>query len=525
MNAVQALYSILIFGLAVLFCYSAVWLVLASPALRLFTDSPGVRKVHQKITPRIGGVCIVVAFLLLLFYWHEFLLSVLPVLSPPLFNAVILATLGIVCVGFLDDITIFELSSKTKFVAEVLIAILLILVSGIRFDVIAFMGATVHMGWVSWPLTILWLVGVTNALNIIDGIDGLAGTVSLTAFTAIGILAYLAGESGIFLFCILCAGLVVGFLLHNFPPSRIFLGDTGSLFLGMLLGLLCVYLVSSARTSYPIVIAPLIVGFPILDVFLAMTRRFTRALLNGETFLKAVSCMLDADNEHIHHRLLFRGLNHWQTTLVISLYAGTTCAMAIVIGLIAGVSTILFLVYLGAITVWFVYKLGFFDRFSAGLASAAARYRSTSGPRRSCEQLAVFTTDVYMKHALTSFPQNVFKLYFIETDDTIDAQINFSALIVNSTETENQKEDLDRVIGLASRLRCPFVFLADEFAESSWQRVRGTGVQALFIRKPIYVPKFLNDVHLLIRNSGSILAFENVFSNKTSVWPVVGRQT
>ena len=524
MGTIALISIISIFGFSALISFVISWLILVSPVARLFTDRPGVRKVHQKITPRIGGISIVISFLLFSLIWHCSLSMSLPTINLHIFTALMFGTIGIAVIGLFDDFNLVSIDCLTKFAIEVIIAVFLIVISGIKLDTIYLLDRTYSLGFVAWPLTILWLVGVTNALNIIDGADGLAGTVSLVSFCTIGILAQLAGEYGIVVLCTLCAGLIVGFLAHNTPPARIFLGDTGSLFFGMTIGLLCAYLVSTTSRPYPFIIAPLIVGFPLVDVTLAILRRFFKAIANGESFFRSVLKTMDADNDHIHHRLMFRGLRHAETTIVIAVYAVTTCAVAVVISMTPGVSTILFLIYLCLITGWLTYKLGFFDRLTNLYHSSYNQDQNLHSKSKSRINIIILNADEYLRHALEYYKQDVFALQFCKIDEKIDHSKTISAVLINNNDIDNQAEELNQTIGLATGFQCPMIMVADEFVASSWEQAKKTKIKSLFVTKPIYVPKLFNDLYLFAVSRDSALTFVSEFSGKTNVSPSMGHE-
>lgn len=513
-----------LFSVGALLSFITAWLLLVSPMIRFFTDRPGARKVHQKITPRIGGISIVISLILLLFLWNYTPFMNLPNIGSQLLMAVIIGTIGITFIGLLDDIVLFSISSPAKFLIEVVIAVLMISISGIKLDTFYFASQEYSTGIFAWPLTVLWLVGVTNALNLIDGVDGLAGMVSLVSFCTIGILANLSGDHGIVIFCTLFAGLIFGFLAHNISPARVFLGDTGSLFLGMVIALLCVYLVSSENHYYPVVVAPLIVGFPLVDVTLAMARRFLKTITTGESIFRGILKTMDADNDHIHHRLMFRGLRHSQTTIVITIYAITTCAVAVVIGIAQAISTLIFLIYLALITAWFTYKLGFFDDIQEKYFIRNNGSQKSQSNSKSPKKVLVLNANEFMRHALESYKQNIFSLCFSKTDDIIDDSSLFSAILFNNTHFDNQPEELSRAIYLAARFQVPIVMIADEFAVSSWERTNRLGIKILFVHKPIYVPKLFNDLYLFTANHDSVRALSSVFPNETSVSALVERK-
>ena len=508
---------IALFGFGAFFSFLTAWLILISPAIRLFTDRPGARKVHQKITPRIGGISIVISFLLFTFIWHFSPFMTLPHLSSQLLIAVIFATIGIAIIGICDDIILFKINGPIKFLIELLIAFIVIAISGIKLDTIHFVGQTYFLGFSAWPLTVLWLVGVTNAFNIVDGVDGLAGMVAMIAFVTIGILAYIGGDYSILILSILFAGLILGFLAHNMPPARIFLGDTGSLFLGMMVGLMCVNIVSNKNNEYSIIIAPLIVGFPLVDVGLALFRRFFKAIADRKSIFTSILKTMDADNEHIHHRLMFRGLNHSQTTTVITIYTVTNCAVAVVIAIDNTISALFFLAYLVLITGWFAYKLGFFDNIKKMFFKLKELNQKPQSNSTNQINIVVLNANEFLKHALESFKQDVFFLSFMESTEAIDETQKYSAILLNNSHIDNQIEELNHAINLSVRFQSPLVLIADEFDASSCERIKRSNINVLFVHKPIYVPKLFNDLYLFVVNSDSVSTLNCVFTTETRV--------
>ena len=483
---------------------------------------------HQKITPRIGGIVIVILFLLFMFVWH----FEEPIdnyhLTPQFFNAIMFGTVGIMLIGLLDDIVLFTVKNRTKFIVEVLIALIIIYISGIKLDAIHLADRVFNLGFLSWPVTVLWLVGIANALNIIDGVDGLAGTVSLVSFFAIGILAYLAGDHGIVIFCALCAGLAFGFLGHNLSPARIFLGDTGSLFFGIILGLLCIYLISTISRPYGVIIAPLILGFPLLDVGLAMLRRFFKGIAEGESIFRSVQKTMIADNDHIHHRLIFRGLRHSQTTFVIAIYSITTCAVAVVIGIVHGPSTIIFITHLALITGWLIYKLGFFDKV---VNFIPVQHNRNSEPRADIGKkinVIVLNATEYQKHALEFYQQKVFSLRFMEKVGNIDDSnhcAEISAVLVNSTRADLQSEELNQAIQLSYRFKCPMIVIADGPSVNGWERTtQKLGIKTLLVHKPVYIPKLFNDLYLIAVKKDSFSKYKGMMGTESSASPLVERK-
>lgn len=267
-------------------------------------DRPNPRKVHTTIMPRLGGVAIFLAFVGALFI-------ILPVLSEYNANAVWALLLGgsvIVLTGALDDR--FELSPKFKLLGQ-LAAAGVVVAFGLKINVglidIPFAGGAwlQNMEWLSIPLTIFWIVGVTNAINLIDGLDGLAGGVSAIATATTLVVAVMMNNVTVVLLCTILLGSILGFLVFNFHPAKIFMGDSGALFLGFSLATLSVLGFKQA-TLVSFVVPLLILGVPLSDTFFAILRRIA-----NKTPISV------ADKSHLHHCLRELGLSHRNTVLVI----------------------------------------------------------------------------------------------------------------------------------------------------------------------------------------------------------------
>jgi UDP-GlcNAc:undecaprenyl-phosphate/decaprenyl-phosphate GlcNAc-1-phosphate transferase len=258
------------------------------------TDKPNHRKVHQKIMPRIGGLAIYISFIvgfLIIRPTDEFALPI------------ILGSLVIIITGFFDDI--LELSPKVKLLGQLLAALIVVL-GGVQVDFINLpFGGQLEFGYFSIPLTVLWIIGITNAVNLIDGLDGLAAGVSSIALITISFMAFLKGDIFVMSIGLIVLASTVGFLFYNFHPAKIFMGDTGALFLGYLISVLAL-LGFKNITMISLIIPLIILGVPISDTFFAIVRR------------KVNKQPLSApDKSHLHHCLLRAGFTHKQTVLII----------------------------------------------------------------------------------------------------------------------------------------------------------------------------------------------------------------
>lgn len=259
-------------------------------------DRPNSRKVHTRIMPRLGGVAIFLATTIgLLIFADE--------KSEPLLW-IILGSLVIVAIGIVDDIK--PLSAKVKLIFQIIAA--LIVVSGgvsIQYINIPFVDKVLYLGNWSWFISILWIVGITNALNLIDGLDGLAAGVSSTSLTSILVMALIMGNELVATISIILLGATIGFLFFNFYPAKIFMGDSGSLYLGYFLATLSILGFKNVTVvSYLIPI--LILAVPIFDTVFAIIRRYR---------LKVP--ITAPDKKHLHHCLIDMGFSHRKTVLII----------------------------------------------------------------------------------------------------------------------------------------------------------------------------------------------------------------
>ncbi len=202
-------------------------------------DAPNYRKVHAKIMPRLGGLAIFLAFLIGVAMLYPFLINALPRLKISEYGliAIIIGAAIIVATGVVDDMR--EISAKAKMLGQLIAALIVIFVGGIQIDYInlPFIGE-LDFGFLSIPLTILWIVGITNAINLIDGLDGLAAGVSSIALITLAGMAIIMNNMFVLAIAAILAAATIGFLFYNFHPAKIFMGDTGALFLGFMISVL-----------------------------------------------------------------------------------------------------------------------------------------------------------------------------------------------------------------------------------------------------------------------------------------------
>lgn len=280
------------------FAVALILALVATPFVKRFAvkigavDAPNSRKVHTKIMPRLGGLAIYLAFI-------GALIIALPLANgekPHIIGGLLLGGTIVTLVGALDDR--FNLSPLMKLLGQIAAAGVVV-AFGITVDFVTLpFGDGANMGWLSVPITIFWIVGVTNAINLIDGLDGLAAGVSAIATGTIFILALMMGNVTVAVLSAVLLGSIIGFLFFNFHPAKIFMGDSGALFLGFSLATLSVLGFKQA-TLVSFVVPIFILGVPLSDTFFAIVRR----IMNK----KPISA---ADKNHLHHCLLGMGLSH-----------------------------------------------------------------------------------------------------------------------------------------------------------------------------------------------------------------------
>ncbi|ULT56448.1 undecaprenyl/decaprenyl-phosphate alpha-N-acetylglucosaminyl 1-phosphate transferase [Neobacillus drentensis] len=270
------------------------------------TDRPNQRKVHQSVMPRIGGLAIFISFIIGMILLHPENPSSLPIL---------VGCFIIIATGFLDDL--IELPAKYKLIGQLAAACVVVLWGNLQVVFINLpFGAQLQFGFFSIPFTILWIVGITNAINLIDGLDGLAAGVSSIALISISGIAFIQGYLYVFVIGLIVLMSTLGFLVYNFHPAKIFMGDTGALFLGFIISVLSLLGFKNV-TFISFIIPVIILGVPISDTLFAIIRR----IINKQP-------LSAPDKSHLHHCMLRMGFSHRQTVLLIY-------AMAAFFGLVA----------------------------------------------------------------------------------------------------------------------------------------------------------------------------------------------
>lgn len=264
-------------------------------------DRPGGRKIHKAPVPRVGGVALYISGLI----------GALPFLKDNSETfGILLAGTFVLLIGLLDDL--IDLQPRIKLAGQI-VACVILLVSGVKIDFVTdFISGhgLVALGLLTWPLTLLWVIGLTNTVNLVDGVDGLAGGIvfiALATLLAVRLVTpHLHAPELIGNVLVLTAsimGALLAFLRFNIYPAVIFMGDSGAYFLGFMTAALSVAGATKGSILFPLVVPLIALGLPVLDVFFAILRRYSKKVP-----------IFQADKEHLHHRLLQKGFSQRDTT-------------------------------------------------------------------------------------------------------------------------------------------------------------------------------------------------------------------
>ena len=316
----------LFLGGVTLFAYAFTFLValavtfVLTPVVKNFAirigavDKPDARKVHHGLVPRLGGLAIYAGFMVSAITTIGFTYEMVGIMAGATF---------LIIVGVADDVV--SLRPKVKLLGQIIAAAIPVVIFNINIDWInvPWHGIVYLPAVISIPLTIFWIIGFINTVNLIDGLDGLAAGIATIASIAIALLAFQMGQWTAAAAMVAMTGACLAFLQYNFNPAKIFMGDTGSMFLGYIIA--AVSVMGSMKTAAAaVLIVPLVaLAVPITDTLLAIVRRKSSGVP-----------IFSPDKNHLHHRLLAKGLNQKQVVLIMyALTAFFSCIALVVIHL------------------------------------------------------------------------------------------------------------------------------------------------------------------------------------------------
>lgn len=303
----------LIFGLLAL-VFSALISYVITPIVMLLAvkvkaiDVPkDDRRMHSRAIPRLGGLAIFIAFCSGTLIFSDINIQICGLL---------LGALVIVALGFVDDI--FALSPWLKLLFQIIASFIPILCGNV-IEHISIFGRTIEFGVFSIPVTVLWIVGLTNAVNLIDGLDGLACGIATIASVGILVLAIMKSEPQVALLTAMLVGSCVGFLPFNVNPAKIFMGDTGALMLGFVLSVISIQGLFKTQAMVSFFVPFLIFALPFIDTLVAIMRR----LIHGQS-------PFHPDRGHLHHKLIDLGLSQKQSVTILYAISGILAIASVI---------------------------------------------------------------------------------------------------------------------------------------------------------------------------------------------------
>ena len=359
--------------LAVAFAVTA----LAVPPVRRFAishdivDKPGPRRVNRTPIPRMGGLAMYAGLVGALLFecagealglWAGFFVGAAA--NPSGTVCVLVSVTAIVVLGVLDDI--WSLKPGVKFFGQVLCACI-VAAGGVLIENfhVPFSSSVVSLGLLAYPLTVIYLVCFVNIINLIDGLDGLAAGISAIAALALLVMVLSLGCADASLLAVMLVGMCLGFLLYNFHPASIFMGDSGSMMLGLVLG--SISLLGATRfASVTVMLVPVVVALvPVMDTLGAIIRRARRH-----------ESITTADAGHIHHRLLLRGYSQSKVVLIVYAWTAVLSIGAIVMWEFGGAVKYTVLTVLFAVSAVIVWRLGLFGPIRTRMGRPDVHYET-----------------------------------------------------------------------------------------------------------------------------------------------------
>lgn len=399
---------LLLFLFSLLLSFILTWCVRAVAVQRGWVIIPASHHIHDTPIPRLGGVAIYLSFIVTtaVLTLASYLLNLDTGLPPRTLLYLLLPATLVFLLGLYDDFR--PVNAYVKFSVQIMAGLLLFL-GGYKIIQVPLLFGEQHFEWLALPFTILWVLWITNAFNLIDGLDGLAAGSALFSTLTVFIVSLVSNDMLVALLTLGLAGAILGFLRFNFNPATIFLGDSGSLFIGFMLSALALAGRQKAPTVVAVAIPIVSFGLPVLETTLSVFRRW----MNGQP-------LFSADREHIHHKLLDRGFS--QRQVVIILYG-----VSALFGLLS-----LFLLYPGGATlgivlfvlgagIWIgVQRLGYHEFFE--LSRVAQRtmeqkriIKNNLALRRASRALAHVQTVGELRRALDeAFSANAFDGYRLD---------------------------------------------------------------------------------------------------------------
>lgn len=488
----------LLLVLMVSFLASAVthMLMLRSPIAKHFGDAPDHRKVHQSVVPRLGGLSLILAFAIVFALRTMVPGDLWPRSGNHFSGALVFIAAFLAVAGTLDDI--HTLGVKPKFLLQFVMASGVVLVLGHHFGTLSLLGYSLELQSFGPIATIFWIVAVMNAFNIIDGIDGLAGGVAICGFAAAGYMAYANGNAYLLAMNTAFIGLTLGFLRFNLSRKhKVFLGDSGSQLLGAVLALMAIEVQSMPNAGSSVLVPLLIVGYPLFDISVAMVRRFLKGSSRG--LPGRIARMFTADNEHLHHRLVYLGFSHVQCTFLLLMVAGTLGASAIIVSRVPVIGRVGILAYLAVALFLILNRLGFL-----GIRPWVTLPRAKAMPDNI---VGVIEPDEVFFHALKSFKQDKFDFLSLPGKLTKFMGEDLLAVTLYNGSPDRFDERWASALRASEYHDCPAIVIADAKDIERVKALHPEGFKSIhFMAKPIRVPELIHELERFTKIRAKVLA-------------------
>jgi UDP-GlcNAc:undecaprenyl-phosphate/decaprenyl-phosphate GlcNAc-1-phosphate transferase len=478
------MFLLLVLSISYLASVTMIWLLLKSPAVNLFGDKPGHRKVHQHVVPRLGGLGIILAFFLVFALRIYVSSEYWPRSGNQLSLALLFIGVFLAGTGALDDAR--NLNFKVKFLFQFILAAGITLLLGHHFGRISLFGHVLDLNQFGAFLTVFWIVAVINAFNIIDGIDGLAGGVAICGFGAVAIMAYLNGAGYLLAMNMVFIGLTLGFLRFNLNrANKIFLGDAGSQFLGAVLALMAIEIQRLPKAHYSILVPLLVVGYPLFDISVAMVRRFLKR--RGRSLARRLGSMVVADNEHLHHRLVYLGLSHLQSSSLLLLVASSLAISAVVISRLTVPGRIAVIAYLAITHFLLLNRLGYI-----GLRPWVTFPRVKPLPS---QIVGVIEPDEVFFHSLKSFKQEKFEFLAMPAKLSKFLGDDLVAIMLYNVARGNFDENWAMALRATEYHDRPAIVIAEAEDIARLKTANPEGFKSIhFMEKPLRVPELIREL-------------------------------
>jgi UDP-GlcNAc:undecaprenyl-phosphate/decaprenyl-phosphate GlcNAc-1-phosphate transferase len=488
------MFHLLVLAVSYLAAIISLQILRNSSIVRFFGDLPNHRKVHQYVVPRIGGLGIILAFLAVLGIRYFAPGELWPISGNYFSGALLFIALFLSLAGTLDDVR--QVSFKTKFAFQFAMAAGITLLLGHHFDTISVFGYRFELDGFGYAVTTFWIVAVMNAFNIIDGIDGLAGGVALCGFGAVAAMAYANGALYLLAMAIAFMGLTLGFLRFNLSSrDKVFLGDSGSQFLGAVLALFAIEVQVLPHSQHSVFVPLFIVGYPLFDIGVAMVRRFLKGTSRG--LRKRFTNMFLADNEHLHHRLVYLGLSHLQSGFLLVMVAGSISACAVLISRMTIPGRIGVMAYLVISLFLILNRLGYI-----GIRPWVTFPRMKSLPGHI---VGVIEPDEVFFHSLQSFKQDKFEFLSMPAKLTKFMGNDLVAVLLYNAAPGAFEERWATALRATEYHDCPAVVIADAKDIEAVKAQNPDGFRSIhFMAKPVRVPDLIRDLERFSKANPSL---------------------